>query len=181
MNHYPADLNQAFRLLSTHERRSKKEHGDEKNPSNNIDKDEAEEEKEEMAFVQLSKAKVPECFFCGGSHFPSTCPYRHQMKKIRLEEERNPAPTTSTNTMLIQDEPSCTVIESPPDDDDEDLHDNTDIYSFAFTTISSNVIKTQPLTTTQQIVPSQESHGNEIYPNWILLDSQSTINIFNNK
>ena len=63
------------------------------------------------------------------------------MKKSRLEEERNPAPTTRVNTMLIQDEPSCTVIESPADDDDEDLHDNTDIYSFAFTTISSNTIK----------------------------------------
>ena len=64
------------------------------------------------------------------------------MKKSRLEEERNPAPTTRVNTMLIQDEPSCTLIESSADDDDdEDLHDNTDIYSFAVTTISSNAIK----------------------------------------
>ena len=42
-------------------------------------------------------------------------------------------------------------------------------------------MKTQPLTNTQQIILSQKSHGKKINPNWILLDSQSTINIFNNK
>ena len=180
-NNYPVDLNQAFRLLSTHERKTKREHNEEKKPSSKGNEDEANEEKEEMAFVQSSKTKVPECFFCGGTHFLSTCPYRHQMKKTRLDEESNPRPTTSANTMLIQDELSCTVIESPTNDDDEDAQDDTDIYNFAFTTISSKAVRTQPLTTTQQIVLSQESHGNKINPNWILLDSQSTINIFNNK
>ena len=51
------------------------------------------------------------------------------MKKTRLAEERNPAPTTSANTILIQDEMSCTVVESPTDDDGNGTQDTTDIYS----------------------------------------------------
>ena len=81
------------------------------------------------------------------------------MKKLRVEEERNPAPTTSANTLLIQDEPSCMVIDSSHDEDENSTQDNTDIYDFAFTIIDSNAIKTQPLTNTQQIILSQKSHG----------------------
>ena len=103
------------------------------------------------------------------------------MKKLRVEEERNPAPTTSANTLLIRDEPSCTVINSLHDEDENSIHGNTDIYYFAFTIIDSNEIKTQPLINTQQIILSEKSHGRNFNPNWILLDSQSTINIFNNK
>ena len=166
VNHYPMDLNQAFRLLSTHERKLKNENSNENKSKKN---NEVEiEEKEEMAFVQASNKKTPEYFFCGGDHYLSTCPYRHQMKKTRLAEERNPAPTTSANTMLIQDEMSCTVIESPTDDDDDGTQDTTDIYSFAFTNTSQKSFKTHPITSTQQIIISQESHGHKINPNWIL-------------
>ena len=115
-----------LRLLSTHKRKVKKELDADKKPKPDGDKS-ITEEKEEMAFVQASKPKVPECFFCCGNHFLSTCPYRHQMKKIRIDDERNPAPTTSINTLLIQDEPSYTVIDSSHDDDEDSIHDNTDI------------------------------------------------------
>ena len=152
VNHYPVDLNQALRLLSTHERKIKKESEADKKPK-------PDDDKKEMAFVQALKPKVPECFFCSGNHFLSTCPYRYQMKKLRVEEERNPAPTTSANTLLIQDEPSCMVIDSSHDEDENSTQDNTDIYDFAFTIIDSNAIKTQPLTNTQQIILSQKSHG----------------------
>ena len=133
-----------------------------------------------MAFIQASQPKTTECFFCGGDHYLNKCPYKHQMKKIRMEEERNPAPTTSANTLLIQDELSCTVVDSSQDEDENSVY-STDIYDFAFATIDCKAMKTQPLTNTQQIVLSQKSHGKKINPNWILLDSQSTINIFNNK
>ena len=102
------------------------------------------------------------------------------MKKVRMEEKRNPAPTTSANTLLIQDELSCTMADSSQDEDDDSICNN-DIYDFAFPTVDHKAMKTQPLTNTQQIILSQKSHGKKINPNWILLDSQSTINIFNNK
>ena len=102
------------------------------------------------------------------------------MKKVRMEEERNPAPTTSANTLLIQDEPSCTVVDSSQDEDENSVY-STDIYDFAFVIVDCEAMKTQPLINTQQIVLSQKSHGKKINPNWILLDYQSTINIFNNK
>ena len=134
VNHYPVDLNQALMLLSTHERKIKKESDTDKKPKSDEDEN-TTEEKEEMAFMQASKPKIPECFFCGGNHFLSTCPYRHQMKKTRIEEERNPAPTTSANILIIQDELSCKVIKSSIDDDGDSIHENTDIYDFAFTII----------------------------------------------
>ena len=54
------------------------------------------------------------------------CPYKNQMKKVRMEEERNPAPTASANTLLIQDEPSCTVVDSSQDEDENSIY-STDI------------------------------------------------------
>ena len=174
VDHYPTDLNQALRLLSTHERHIKKDHETSKKHKNANQRDDIEDDKEEMAFVQSSKQKTPECFFCGGSHYLSTCPYRHQMKKTRLDEERNPAPVTCANTMLIHDEVT-------QDDTESIIDDTTDIYNFAFMCIGKSLMKTPSITNTQQIILSQESHGNKINPNWILLDSQSTINIFNTR
>ena len=64
INKYPADLNQALRLLSTHERKSKKEPEKEKQqPKQKEEENEYTEEMEEMAFVQSTKSKMPECFF----------------------------------------------------------------------------------------------------------------------
>ena len=59
-------------------------------------------------------------------------------------------------------------------------NDADDIYNFAFMCVGEE-IKTQPITNTQQILLPQKSHGHKISPNWILLDSQSMINIFNNR
>ena len=135
-----------------------------------------DKENDEVAFVQSSKTKTPECFFCGGNHFLNKCPYRHQMKNTGLDEERDPAPTTSVNDMLIQDDVSCVQDNQST----EEYPNNNDLYDFAFTCVGTSP-PTQPITSTQQIIMSQKSHGKQINLNWILLDSQSTINIFNNR
>ena len=97
------------------------------------------------------------------------------MKKTRIEEEREPAPTTCANTMLIRDDTSCMRDES-----DQDTICDEDLYDFVFTCLGETP-ETHPITSTQRIILSQKSHGKRINLNWILLDSQSTINIFNNK
>ena len=181
VDHYPTDLNQALQLLSTHEEKTNT--NDDTDKSSNTSKKEKNKEStdnaetEEVAFVQSSsKGKTPECFFCGGDHFLNKCPYRHQMKRARMDEEREPAPTTCANAMLIQDDSSCVK-------DDEHTMDNIaedELYDFAFTCVGEQP-PVQPITNTQQIIMSQQSHGKRINPNWILLDSQSTINIFNNR
>ena len=123
---------------------------------------------------------MPECFSCGGTHYLSTCLYRHQMEKVRMEEERNPTPTTIANTMLVQDSICREIDDLSNNEAIECEKDADDIYNFAFTCVGEE-IKTQPITNTQQIVLSQKSHGNKISPKWILLDSHSMINIFNNQ
>ena len=75
------------------------------------------------------------------------------------------------SSILIQDD-ICGEV----DEDQED--DNAyDIYNFAFT---QKTVTIQEMTNTQKIVLSQKSRGRLINPNWILLDSQSTIKILNN-
>ena len=61
--------------------------------------------------------------------------------------------------------------------EEQDSDEMCDILDFAFTQKSTMI---QPMTSTQRIVLSQKSHSSLINPNWILLNSQSTINIFNN-
>ena len=94
-----------------------------------------------------------------------------------MDEERNTPPTTTANAMLIQDDVSLTK-DNISSDEDTTIEDN--VYDFAFTCVGIN-IKIQVITTTQQIVLSQQSHGKKINENWVLLNSQSMINIFNNK
>ncbi len=179
VDHYPMTLSQALQLLSTHEIKSKPDQDEETQSKGNNKKEKKsmeDKESDEVAFVQSSKPKTPECFFCGGDHFLNKCPYRHQMKKTRIDEEREPPPTTSANAMLIQDDVSCVQDNERTDD----YNDNNDLYDFAFTCVGT-IPPTHPMTSTQQIIMSQKSHGRKINPNWILLDSQSTINIFNNR
>ena len=179
VDHYPMTLSQALQLLSTHEIKSKPDQDEATQSKGNNKKEKKsmeDKESDEVAFVQSSKPKTPECFFCGGDHFLNKCPYRHQMKKTRIDEEREPPPTTSANAMLIQDDASCVQDNERTDD----YNDNNDLYDFAFTCVGT-IPPTHPMTSTQQIIMSQKSHGRKINPNWILLDSQSTINIFNNR
>ena len=79
--------------------------------------------------------------------------------------------------MLIQDESIYDITEAQDDAE----HYDADIYNFALACVGKSNVQTQLQTNTQQIILSQESHGNKINPNWIFLDSQSTINICNNK
>ena len=122
-----------------------------------------------MAFLQNTKNKQPECFLCGGDHYMTKCPYQNQFKKARLNEQREPPPNAA-NLMLINNT-TCQEI-----NDKSDVDEVTDLYNFSFTNAG-----TEPITTTQEIVMSQHAKGKKINKYWILLDSQSTISIFNNK
>ena len=86
-------------------------------------------------------------------------------------KEGNTTPQTTANFMLIQDD-MCGEIQDDHGDDD-----TYDIYDFAFT---QKTVTFQEMTKAQKIVLSQKLLGDLINLNWILLDSQSTINIFNN-
>ena len=169
-NQYPKNLNQALRLLTTYEKK-KKDHNN--NPSkqdkNDEDEEKAQDDTEDMAFVQNTSKKPPECFLCGDNHYISTCPYRNQFKKTRLNKQAKPPPNVA-NYMLINNN-MCQEIDSESEDED-----TTDLYNFSFTNIG-----VQPITITQQIVMSQNAKGKKINQYWVLLDSQSTISIFNNK
>ena len=170
INQYPKTLNQALRLLSTHEDEKKERQND----SNRQDKDNGDEEKsqednEEMAFIQNTNRKLPECFLCGGEHYVTTCPYRNQFKKVRINEQRK-APPVSANSMLINNT-TCQEIDDDTNNDDK----TSNVYDFLFTNIS-----THPITSTQKITMSQNAKGRKINKYWVLLDSQSTISILNN-
>ena len=122
-----------------------------------------------MAFIQNTSKKLPECFLCGGEHYVSTCPYRDQFKKIRINEQQK-TPPVSANSMLINNS-TCQEIDEDSDSDDE----TSSVYQFSFTNIN-----THPTTSTQKIIMSQNAKGRKINKFWVLLDSQSTISIFNN-
>ena len=150
-NQYPVNLNEALKLLSTHEKREK-EHGKNKTKKSDeeIEEMDGNDEKEEMVFVQNTTKKLPKCFLCGGTHYITTCPYKNQFKKARLDEERNPAPTNTANNMLIQDSNNT-------DDENRDENDDMDLYDFSFANIGTQII-----TKTQQIILSQKSRGKKM-------------------
>ena len=175
-NQYPQDLSSALSLLSTHQKRSKTANNKRTNEDNKNNEDEAlvkEAQDEEMAFVQSNQKKEPECFLCGGNHYLPKCPLKHLLKEYRENtKDGKLTPKTTASSMLIQDD-ICREV----DDDIEEEH-SCNVYDFAF---AQKTVTFQELTKTQKIILSQKTRGNLINPNWILLDSQSTINIFDKR
>ena len=152
INQYPKTLNQAFRLLSTHKKkkRERQNDGNKRDKENEEEEEKSQNENKEMAFVQNTNKKTPECFLCGGEHYVTTCPYRNQFKKIRMNEQHKPPPV-SANSMLINNA-TCQEI-----DDDTDEDEISNVYEFSFTNIS-----THPITNTQKIILSQNAKGKKI-------------------
>ena len=60
----------------------------------------------------------------------------------------------------------------------QSCYNDIDPYNFSFTNVG---IKTHEITPTQKLILSQKTRGKKINQNWILLDSQSTISILNNR
>ena len=97
------------------------------------------EEKEEMVFVQNTKKKTPECFLYRGEHYITSCPYRKQFKRARLNEGQNPEPPNTSSNILIQGTNDRDGHSTEEDND-------TDLYDFSFINSSTQVItKTQKL------------------------------------
>ena len=141
INQYPKTLNQAFRLLSTHEKKNKEQKYENiKQDKDNDNDDKSQDNNEDMAFLQNTKNKQPECFLCGGDHYMTKCPYRNQFKKARLNEQQEPPPN-SANSILINNT-TCQEINGESDEDEV-----TELYDFSFTNVG-----TKPITTNQKVV-----------------------------
>ena len=179
MNQYPTTLEQAYHLLSVHEGKHKKFKQARYNNNNRRDVSESEDDEQrddnnaeqpEMAFVNnANKSRTPECFLCGEEHYVSNFPLKGLLKGLKKSANPNPD-KNATNLMIQGSDDICQEVKS----DEEEEHKG---FGFSFATFAHQADQT-----CVQVALSQHHKGGKlISDSWLLLDSQSTVNIIKNK
>ena len=172
-DNYPTMLTSAYSLLVNY-------HAPQtfQNRSHTIS-DNDDESEDDVSFLNTPGAFVPICHLCRKKgHMAPKCPEKAKNANTPTSTLTS-TPTTDAVQLLMN-----AVEESQSSGLDFSFNSNLGSQStnyYNYLDVCLNVLSTQlfqPITTSQQIILK---NGGHVDPHWILLDTQSTVNLFSNR
>ena len=170
---YPNTLTASYSLLVNY--RSQSFQGNTHTSEGDDNNDGSEDD---VAFLQ-SKRFVPTCHICGKEgHIAPRCP---EKGKSNNTEAATPSTPVHNATQMLMNAAEDTQSAGLDFSFGHNLANQSNyymnfVYSSCFTILANSIF--QPITTSQQIVLR---NGGHVDPHWILLDTQSTVNLFSNR
>ena len=171
---YPATLTASYSLLVNY--RSQAFQSNNNNGSEGDDNNDGSDD--DVAFLQ-SSGFIPTCHICGKKgHIAPKCP--DKIKPNQSDSPPSSTPVTSATQLLMNaaDDSHSSGLDFSFNSNlaNQSNHYSHYVENLCMTVLSTNVF--QPITTSQQIILR---NGGHVDPHWILLDTQSTVNLFSNR
>ena len=120
--------------------------------------------------TKMTQARNPViCHICGKKHYKKRCPYREESASDKKAEKVEDIP----NKESAPKKPSINVTI------EEDWGDNTDCSNLMLFQVTAEITTDKNLNMEYQHTLSQS--GGNMNPTWVLLDNQSTVEVFSNR